>query len=43
MDSYRVEKKAAMNIALADKDAEIELVPTDAHGHKASRSLNWLS
>jgi type I restriction enzyme R subunit len=30
MDSYRVEKKAAMKIALADKDAEIEPVPTDA-------------
>jgi hypothetical protein len=27
MDSYRVEKKAAMNIALADADAEIGPVP----------------
>jgi type I restriction enzyme R subunit len=34
MDSYRVEKKAAMKIALADTDAEIEPVPTDAHGRK---------
>ena len=34
MDSYRVEKKAAMKIALADKDAAIEPVPTDTHGHK---------
>jgi type I restriction enzyme R subunit len=30
MDSYRVEKTAAMNIALADTDAEIEPVPTAA-------------
>ena len=29
MDSYRVEKKAAMKIALADEDAEIEPVPTE--------------
>jgi hypothetical protein len=29
MDSYRAEKKAAIKIALADKDAEIEPVPTD--------------
>ena len=28
MDSYRVEKKAAMKIALPDEDAEIEPVPT---------------
>jgi type I restriction enzyme R subunit len=27
MDSYRVEKKAAMKIALADADAEIEPIP----------------
>ena len=39
MDSYRVEKKAAMKIALADKDAEIEPVPTDARRPQApSRS-----
>src|ERR1019366_2000175 len=43
MDSYRVEKKAAMKIALADKDAEIEPVPTDAHGHKPEPELNRLS
>jgi len=43
MDSYRVEKKAAMKIALADKDAEIEPVPTDAHGHKAEPELDRLS
>jgi type I restriction enzyme R subunit len=38
MDSYRVEKKAAMKIALADEDAEIEPVPTDGGGHKPSPS-----
>jgi type I restriction enzyme R subunit len=43
MDSYRVEKKAAMKIALADKDAEIEAVPTDVHGHKPEPSLDRLS
>ena len=43
MDSYRVEKKAAMKIALADTDAEIEPVPTDAHGHKAEPELDRLS
>jgi type I restriction enzyme R subunit len=40
MDSYRVEKKAAMNIALADQDAEIEPVPTDARGHSLNR--RWI-
>jgi type I restriction enzyme R subunit len=43
MDSYRVEKKAAMTIALADKDAEIEPVPTDAHGHKPELEMDRLS
>lgn len=43
MDSYRVEKKAAMKIALADTDAEIEPVPTDAHGHKLEPDLDRLS
>jgi type I restriction enzyme R subunit len=43
MDSYRVEKKALMKIALADQDAEIEPVPTDAHGHKAEPELDRLS
>lgn len=32
MDSHRVEKQAAMKIALADEDAEIEPVPTDVSG-----------
>jgi type I restriction enzyme R subunit len=43
MDSYRVEEKAAMKIALADKDAEIEPVPTDAQGHKSEPELDRLS
>ncbi len=43
MDSYRVEKKAAMKIALEDKDAEIEPVPTDTHGHKPEPELDRLS
>jgi type I restriction enzyme R subunit len=34
MDSYRVEKKALMKIALADADAEIAPVPTDGGGRK---------
>jgi type I restriction enzyme, R subunit len=43
MDSYRVEKKAAMKIALADDDAEIEPVPTDAVGRKSEPELDRLS
>lgn len=43
MDSYRVEKKTTMRIALADSDAEIEPVPTDVHGHKAEPELDRLS
>ncbi len=43
MDSYRVEKKAAMKIALADADAEIEPVPTDAGGRKGEPELDHLS
>jgi type I restriction enzyme R subunit len=43
MDSYRVEKKAAMKIAMEDKDAEIEPVPTDALGHKPEPELDRLS
>jgi len=35
MDSYRAEKQAAMKIALADEDAEIEPVPTGG-GYRAS-------
>jgi type I restriction enzyme R subunit len=43
MDSYRVEKKAAMKIVLADEDAEIEPVPTDAGGRKSEPELDRLS
>jgi type I restriction enzyme R subunit len=43
MDSYRVEKKAAMKIALADADAEIEPVPTHGGGVKAEPELDRLS
>ncbi|MBZ0070858.1 MAG: type I restriction endonuclease subunit R [Gammaproteobacteria bacterium] len=43
MDSYRVEKKAVLKIALADEDAEIEPVPTDAGGRKSEPELDRLS
>jgi type I restriction enzyme R subunit len=43
MDSYRVEKKSAMNIALADTDAEIEPAPADGGGHKGEPELDRLS
>ncbi len=43
MDSYRVEKKAVMKIALADKDAEIEPIPLDTAGHKPEPELDRLS
>jgi len=43
MDSYRVEKKAALSIALADEDAEIDAVPTDASHRKSEPDLDRLS
>jgi type I restriction enzyme R subunit len=43
MDSYRVEKKAALRIALADDDAEIDPVPTDAGGRRPQPELDRLS
>ena len=43
MDSYRVEKKAMMKIALADQDAEIEPVPTDAGGGRFEPEIDRLS
>ena len=43
MDSYRVEKKAAMAIALADQDAEVDPVPTDAQGQRPEPELDHLS
>ncbi len=43
MDSYRVEKKAALTIVLADSDAEIDPVPTDAAGRKSEPDIDRLS
>src|SRR5258708_7857443 len=43
MDSYRVEKNAAMKIQLPDADAEIEPVPTAGGGHRAEPELDRLS
>jgi len=43
MDSYRVEKQAAMSIALPDSDTEIEPVPTAGGGHKPEPELDRLS
>ena len=43
MDSYRVEKKAVLKIALADTDAEIDAVPTDAGSRKSEPELDRLS
>jgi type I restriction enzyme R subunit len=43
MDSYRVEKKAAVKIQLPDSDAEIEPVPTTGGAHKPEPELDKLS
>ena len=43
MDSYRVEKKGVIKIALADTDAEIEPVPTETSGRKGEPDLDRLS
>jgi type I restriction enzyme R subunit len=43
MDSYRVEKKAAMKIALADENAEIAPVPVEGGARKSSPELDRLS
>jgi type I restriction enzyme R subunit len=43
MDSYRVEKKAAVRIQLPDQDAEIEPVPSSGGGRKAEPELDRLS
>jgi len=43
MDSYRVEKQAAVRILLPDADAEIEPVPTSAGGYKPEPELDRLS
>ena len=43
MDSYRVEKKATIKIALADADAEIEPAPTEGGGRVSEPELERLS
>jgi type I restriction enzyme R subunit len=43
MDSYRVEKKAALKIQLPDEDAEIGPVPTSGGGSKQEPELDRLS
>ena len=43
MDSYRVEKKAVMQIALADQDGEIAPIPTDGSGYIPEPDLDRLS
>lgn len=43
MDSYRVEKQAAMKVALADQDAEIGPVPASGGGHRPEPELDRLS
>jgi type I restriction enzyme R subunit len=43
MDSYRVEKKASMQIAFPDEDGEIGPVPTTGGGHKPEPELERLS
>jgi type I restriction enzyme R subunit len=43
MDSYRVEKQAAVKFQLPDTDAEIEPVPTSGGGHKPEPELDRLS
>jgi type I restriction enzyme R subunit len=43
MDSYRVEKKAAMKIALGDDNAEIQPAPMEAGGRKSEPELDRLS
>jgi type I restriction enzyme R subunit len=43
MDSYRVEKQAAIKIALPDADAEIGPVPTTGGGHKPEPEMDYLS
>ncbi len=43
MDSYRVEKEAAMRIALPDDNAEIDPIPVEGGGHKREPELDRLS
>lgn len=43
MDSYRVEKRAAEQVRLADQDAEIDPVPTDGGGRRPEAEVDRLS
>jgi len=43
MDSYRVEKKAALKVTLPDENAEIEPVPVSGGGRKSDPELDRLS
>lgn len=43
MDSYRLEKKAALAIALPDQDSEIEPIPTAGGGRKSEPEIDKLS
>jgi len=43
MDSYRVEKKATLQLALADQDAEIGPIPVSGGGQKPEPELDRLS
>jgi len=43
MDSYRVEKQAAIQIRLADKDSEIGPVPVEGGGRKPEPEMDLLS
>jgi type I restriction enzyme R subunit len=43
MDSYRVEKKAILKIAIADQEAEIAPIPTEGGGRKNAPELDRLS
>mgnify|MGYP000227011969 CR=1 FL=1 len=43
MDSYRVEVRSALAIALPDKDAEVEPVPTSGGGRKPEPEVDRLS
>jgi type I restriction enzyme R subunit len=43
MDSYRIEKKAAMKVLLPDENAEIEPIPIGGGGRKGEPELDRLS
>jgi type I restriction enzyme R subunit len=43
MESYRIEKREAMKIALADEDGELEPVPASGGGHITDPELEQLS